>query len=212
MRPLEEIFRSLTQVHVCRADQPLPPLSHGKSWLIAANGIWLRGHNGHLTAIVPVQRVSWRCPACCRSLPSVTWRVLGRLPDGQPRRLPARPLLVDMLAHARQVAITAGGPDRQIEQQYHIVRRGRWLLPIIPQQQAGAGTVSYQMPDVPAGDILLDLHSHGNLPAFFSATDTQDDNGLSVSAVIGSIFDVANDPVPVECLRDTRGGALHGGL
>src|SRR5947209_148750 len=90
MRPLEEIFRPLTQVHVCRAEQPLPPLSHGKTWLIAANGIWLRGHNGHSAAIVPVQRVTLAVPGLRPLASFVWWRVLGSLPGGQPRRLPAR--------------------------------------------------------------------------------------------------------------------------
>ena len=154
----------------------------------------------------PPYRFSREISLClaCGAAPSVCWRVLGNLATGQPRRLPARPLLFDMLAHARHVAIRSGGPDRQIEQQYHIVRRGRWLLPIIPPQQAGAGTVSYQMPEVPAADMLLDLHSHGNLPAFFSATDTEDDNGLSVSAVIGSIFDA-----PTICCRLNVYGTHH---
>jgi PRTRC genetic system protein A len=56
----------------------------------------------------------------------------------------------------------------------------------VPQQKASAARVRYEMPE---GIVLADIHSHHQMPPFFSNTDDRDDTGLSVSCVIGHIYD-----------------------
>lgn len=46
-----------------------------------------------------------------------------------------------------------------------------------------------QRPSLPDDEILiLDIHSHGSIPAFFSGTDNQDDRGeFKIAGVLGNI-------------------------
>ncbi len=36
-------------------------------------------------------------------------------------------------------------------------------------------------------NALLEIHSHGTMPAFFSVTDDKEENGLRIYAVIGNL-------------------------
>lgn len=59
---------------------------------------------------------------------------------------------------------------------------------IIPEQLATAGSVRPVNPYSLAGkDALIELHSHGELPAFFSMTDNADETGFKIYTVIGRI-------------------------
>ena len=55
--------------------------------------------------------------------------------------------------------------------------------------EATAGSIQYKQVDVGADEsLVLDLHSHGALHAFFSATDDIDDSGsVKISGVFGSL-------------------------
>jgi len=71
------------------------------------------------------------------------------------------------------------------ERGYHI---------IIPDQQISAASVRYDWSSVPAGtSIIVDIHSHNNMNAFFSGTDNNDDRAnISFSGVVGKM----NQTVP----------------
>lgn len=60
---------------------------------------------------------------------------------------------------------------------------------------ASPGAISYERPALLEHEsLVLDLHSHGTTPAFFSATDDQDDAGeVKISCVVG---DLAGDKTP----------------
>lgn len=49
--------------------------------------------------------------------------------------------------------------------------------------------------------LVMDMHSHGSIPAFFSSTDDADEKGTRLFGVIGNI-----DTVPRMCLRAGTGG------
>jgi hypothetical protein len=67
------------------------------------------------------------------------------------------------------------------EQGYHV---------IVPPQTVGGASVSYDWSCVPAGtSIVVDIHSHNNMNAFFSGTDDRDDSGnISFSGVVGQML------------------------
>lgn len=67
------------------------------------------------------------------------------------------------------------------EQGYHV---------IVPPQQVGGASVTYDWSAVPPGtSIIVDIHSHNNMNAFFSGTDDRDDGGnISFSGVVGQML------------------------
>lgn len=177
---LSACFASLVRHHVATEACPLPPAQPGITWIWAANGIWKRGVSETLDLLIPVG-MSWHAPGLARMLPHARFRDLfGRLPGAA---------LAPLLQHAQQ-ATDGRTIARPIEQQYFITYRAdRPWKPIrvaVPSQQASAGHVTYQT-GVP-GRILVDVHSHHQMAAYFSGTDDRDDTGLSVSAVIGQIY------------------------
>ena len=171
-------LESLLRHHIATEQQPLPPPGPGIAWIWAANGIFKLGQDAHRRVLVRVGSVP-DVPGLVSLAPGVTWFNLPRLLPGQ--------ILSAMLIHARKAeAPTAfNGFRRPIEAQYHVTLEGARIKVRVPEQTATPGSVVYQMTDAP---VLLDLHSHHAMPAYFSATDDRDDTGLGVSAVIGRIF------------------------
>lgn len=64
------------------------------------------------------------------------------------------------------------------EQGYHL---------LVPKQTVGAASARYEWGDIPEGTIVVvDIHSHADMGAFFSGTDNNDDsNSVRYSGVIG---------------------------
>ncbi|MQA40571.1 PRTRC system protein A [Rugamonas aquatica] len=53
---------------------------------------------------------------------------------------------------------------------------------------AHAGQVAYRLaPLAPQQLVVLDLHSHGHGPAYFSAGDDRDDRGMCLAMVVGDL-------------------------
>lgn len=98
--------------------------------------------------------------------------------------IPAR-WLHSVLYHARQAG-NGRGVLRPVEQMYHFhFLDGGWRVSI-PKQTASAGQVAYR--GGYEGSIVLDLHSHHEMTAYFSDTDNRDEQGLRFYAVIGRIY------------------------
>lgn len=178
MSDLASIFGALVRHHVARADAPLPEARPGIDWIYAANGLFKRGTGPDISLQARICPIDAAVPGLAQLLPytvrwsSWPWRVPGEL-------LPA--LLKDA-----QRAGSDGPISRPIEKQYFFVERDGPRL-VAPRGQVGtAGSLRYTMPA--SGALLIDVHSHHAMRAYFSATDDRDDQGLSVSAVIGTIY------------------------
>lgn len=177
---LQAIFSSLTRYHIATELNPLPPMQAGVTWIWAANGIWKRGVDGTCDILIRVSQVT-TVPGLALLVPHARWL-------GVPDRIPGG-LLTALLDHARRAG-DAQTISRPIEQQYFVTYRAGLPQPFrlaAPTQDARAMQVSYEMPK--QGQRLIDIHSHHSMPAFFSSTDDRDDTGLSISAVVGHIFD-----------------------
>jgi PRTRC genetic system protein A len=145
-------------------------------WIWAANGIFKRGISPTIEALICVSPTA-PVPGLAPLAPYVRWPAASD-------RLPGQ-LLEFLLYDARRAA----GGDRvatPIEKQYFFVERDGVRLVAPRDQDATASRVRYTMPV--SGVPLLDIHSHHALRAYFSPTDDADDQGLSVSAVVGNIF------------------------
>lgn len=82
--------------------------------------------------------------------------------------------------------------NSEVEAMIHILynqERGYHLG--VPPQRISKASVSYDWDYVPAGtSIVVDIHSHNTMGAFFSGTDDRDDrNNISFSGVFGKLKD-----------------------
>jgi PRTRC genetic system protein A len=164
----------MLNLDVCRyltTREPLPPwASTGYDYITAGNGLWKRARNRHCSACLRL------APANVAGLPDLSALITVAGP-----RLPGR-LLWIALDDARRRSWR-----EPVEAMYHVYRHedGRVRL-AYPPQEAGAARSSYQGGSDPA--IILDVHSHVEMGAFFSGTDDRDELGFRFYAVMGRIF------------------------
>lgn len=181
MPDLAALFADAVRHTIARAGQPEQEPRPGIDWIWAANGIFKRASSAELSLQACVNPIDYRVPGLANLLPYVRWAAW-------PRRLPGG-LLGPLLRDAQQAG--AEGADspilRPIEKQYFIVHRDNDVRLVAPRaQEMRPGSVRYTMPA--AGIPLLDIHSHHAMQAYFSPVDDHDDQGLSLSAVIGQIY------------------------
>jgi len=169
MSDLAAIFGNLVAYVTLRAGEPLPPPRPGITWLWAAGGIYKRGVDAHRDILIRVTPSVPPIPGLASIRPHVRFR-------GVPGLLPTH-LLDQVLLHARLMG--------RCEQQYFLAARGEHLEVLLPPQEANASRVAYTLPADTA--LLVDLHSHHTMRAYFSPTDDRDDVGLSISGVLGRL-------------------------
>lgn len=134
-------------------------------YLVGANGLFIRAEDSRMAALIPL------AAAWLPGLAPVLWYANLKLP-----RISAD-WLWSVLASARKVL-----PNERAWQFLWDEVGGRWTCEA-PRQTADPSSVSYA--DFPGA--VVDLHSHGALPAFFSSTDNADEQGLRFYVVIGRV-------------------------
>jgi len=148
---------------------PVVPPGKSYAYFLAGNGVFKLAESAYLRALIPV--AAGRVAGLPRLTPEVALRVA----------LPA-PLWEHVLADARRVAW-----DAPREAMYHVrVSQGAAVVVEAPEQVGTAGHLSYA--GGAGADVILDLHSHCELGAFFSGTDNADEQGFRIYGVIGRIF------------------------
>lgn len=178
MTDLSAIFGGLVRHHVAQAGcQDYLQTRPGIDWLWGANGVFKRGRSELLELQGRACHLDYAVPGLASLIEYVRFLAW-------PHRLPGE-LLAPLLRDAQQAG-SAGPIARPIEKQYFFVERDGIRVVAPRGQDASAVHLRYTMPA--AGTPLLDLHSHHAMRAYFSSTDDRDDQGLSVSAVIGDIF------------------------
>jgi PRTRC genetic system protein A len=194
------MFDDVVTYHVHR-DGPLPPSDAlAYQYVLAVAGVYLRAANGFFDVLLPITR----CPI--RGLSQLQPRFRLKVP-----RLPGR-LLAAVLADARRSRRPDGGLNEAL---YHFRHDGARMRVVKPTQRAGAGSVVGA--ESRAADVLLDLHSHGNMSAFWSRIDDSDEQGFRMYGVVGRL-DTAPEirlrlgvygyrfPLPAGALFDGAGG------
>lgn len=142
---------------------------HTYGYLWAGNGAFKYGENDYLRALLPLAQFR------VAGLPSLTPFV--HLRRGKLPATVLRALFTDARAQAQ---------DRPIEVMYHVRQAADRLMVERPEQDGSAASLRYKGGDAP--DIVMDLHSHCELAAFFSSTDNADEQGFRLYGVIGNIF------------------------
>jgi PRTRC genetic system protein A len=155
------------------------PAGRAYDYILAGNGLFKFASNRLISARLPLY-----------------YHPVARLPPLKaaltvlPERVPAA-ILYAVCRDARQAA-------SQAHERMYLIRlnqHGPWRV-TVPVQTASAASVRYQLaPRVGPGglaeqqDIVCELHSHGHMPAFFSAIDDADELGFRFYAVIGRLQD-----------------------
>ncbi len=161
---------SVATYHVHRRN-PLPLNNAvGYQYVMAAAGLYLRAENRFFDVLAPIARCPIRGLAPLQ--PQFTLKV---------RRLPGW-LLDAVLGDARNARCRNRGLKEALYHFHHDSARVRVLKP--PQRATAASVVAAEGH---TADIILDLHSHGNMRAFWSATDNSDEQGFRVYGVIGRL-------------------------
>lgn len=191
---------NIVTYHVHRNISLPPNNALAYQYVLAAGGIYLRAANRFFDVLLPLGRSPIRGLASLQ--PHFRLKVL---------RLPGR-LLAAVLHDARRVRGTNGGLREAL---YHFHHDGVRMRVLKPPQRATATSVVGAEGN--ASDVILDLHSHGNMSAFWSGTDNGDEQGFRVYGVLGRL-DTAPEirlrlgvygywfPLPLHVLFDGPGG------
>lgn len=165
------MFSNLVTYHL-HNQISLPPINAlGYQYILAANGVFVRAETNYFKSVLPIS------PCTVRGL-----KPLKPMFQLSMNKLPGR-LLDKILFDARSTPRTENKLNESLYQ-FHLndcnvqVKR--------PFQQATTSSVVSLERDSPT--IFCDLHSHGDLPAFWSATDNGDEQGARLYAVIGNII------------------------
>lgn len=137
-------------------------------YVVAANGLFVRAKRKGLSAMVCVQTFTHQVAGLYPALPYLD---ITPAPEW---------ILVNILKHSLAAA--------PLEKLF-------WLLPIgyawgiyTPEQVVSSGSVRPLDPYHPRStEALVEIHSHHDMPAYFSTMDNQDETGFKVYAVIGDI-------------------------
>ena len=148
-------------------------------YILAGNGVFIRAETRFFEARIPVT------PCQVRGLAMLKPYFRLKVP-----RIPAN-LLVTILPDACRARRPDGGLNEAFYQFHH---QGKTVQVKKPDQRVTGISVlaSVSCED----DIICDLHTHGNMPAFWSATDDKDEQGAQLYAVVGKL-----DTVPEIRLR-----------
>ncbi len=173
------MFNNLVTYHVHKC-VPLPANDAlAYQYILAGNGVFIRAETRFFEVILPI------APCSIRGLEPLPHHFHLKIP-----RIPVR-LLDTVLIDARRARRSDGDLNEVLYQFHH---HGQTVQVQKPAQHATAVTVLAAGVADPA--IICDLHSHGNMSAFFSRTDDADEQAAKVYAVIGKL-----DTVPEIRLR-----------
>ena len=180
MGPTELCSMTLVNYLIVR-DDALPPIQPGVvyEYVLAANGVFVRGRRDGLEATIPIAH--FRDENNVRGLAAVEPSVCLLYP-----RVPAR-LLDAMLIRARQ---SRDDEHNLIEILFYLTfdaDAARWHMVAPPQEQGYARVIPLDRHSVDAAHALVHAHSHHNLEPAFSRADDVEDTGFRISAVLGHL-------------------------
>jgi PRTRC genetic system protein A len=151
-----------------RYSQPLhkPGKDHLYTYITAANGLFIYAKRQGLEVLLPLE--TFREP------------IRGIEPLEPMLRLPWRvpfALLNRMVSLSRRAM-----PNEAL---FYLDYTFGWKLRI-PGQMAGRSMVKPE-DDYPEDAVLIEIHSHNSMDAFFSETDNRDETGFRIYGVLGKI-------------------------
>jgi PRTRC genetic system protein A len=143
----------------------------GYDYVMAGNGVWVEAENDFFRARVQ----------------AVPVKVRG-LADLEPQLFLRNKIPIDCFDKVN--LIIRNNADRQIyEEQFFVITWNKekehfdtWY----PPQRQAASKVKYDTTGIDY-PIIVELHTHGTMPAFFSPKDNKDETGMHIYGVIGRL-------------------------
>ena len=169
-------MKNLVTYHLHRMAALPPSDALFYQYVIAQNGVFVRAENDFVSACIPVTRLK-EATASIRGLQPASNRVQLKIP-----RIPLT--LLETVSANAQVSAENGHLDETLS--YVVWSNGRYRLIKPADQQATPNSVVSEMVE-PAETIVMDIHSHGAAPPYFSPTDDRDETRLRFYGVIGSL-------------------------
>ena len=173
------MYPNLVTYHVHNSGTLPPNDALAYQYILAENGVFIRTETHFFETILAISFCT------VRGLTALQPHFRLKLP-----RIPAH-LLDSILADARHVRRPDGGLNEVLYQFQH---QGQSIQVKKPNQQTTATSVKAMTRD--NSTILCELHSHGNIQAYFSQTDNADEQAAKLYAVVGRL-----DSVPEMRLR-----------
>jgi PRTRC genetic system protein A len=132
------------------------------NYILAANGLFIEAENAIIAARVPVTECEVRGLAPMETKITLTY---GSIPQ----------CFFDLALDT-----FLADPDKE---HYVAVTGSAGYHFYVPVQDNNGGTVVYEVGE----SVVLDLHSHGHIGAFFSYQDNTDEKGLKLYGVVGKL-------------------------
>ena len=161
-----------TPVVVAPSRSPLPELAVGGArYLVTNDGLKIEARSNVLRAVMALSR-GLRLP-------------YGEVADTIELRF--GPIPTALLKEASEAAISVS-PNEWAGWIYWDRSQMRYRLWDAkgPRVSASPGSIRYELPSVDPLDVVFDLHSHGEGPAFFSGVDDEDDSRSGAGLEKGS--------------------------
>ena len=172
--PRDEALQRACPVLAAPSFGVLPAMENGQRVIVASNGVFLQVKRDWLDCVEHLGGIDAAMPLPYGKItPSVRF-TFGTIPIA---------LLDAFIATDR-----AGLPNEIAGGLIYSAQRGTLRLAIYEPLHSFAHGIEYRMPLLARDEsIAVDLHTHGLLPAFWSATDDEDDRSVKVSGVFGNL-------------------------
>lgn len=171
LNAIDSTLQAVTPTVMVPRFEPFRPMQEsGHRFLAAMDGLWLEMKRPWLYAVLPVARQE-------RVAMPYGWLKAGiSLSCG---RIPSKIVsaFINEAMCTPDTEIAGGGIWNE--------NSGEWRYERFVTVEASGGHVSYLRPRLQEGEhLVLDMHSHGGHPAFFSRTDDADDKGETKFAMV----------------------------
>ena len=162
--------------HLLMEQPTLPPMPWPYGYVVAANGVFVWAKRQGLEALIPVTYVPIR----------------GLYPVEPYVRLSYPPVDVGLVSEMLRLSTEARTlSEDPLEMLFYLTYDSQcgWLLTIPVQEQHAMRVIPVinELDHAHYANTLLEIHSHHQMAAFFSATDTADEQGFRLYGVVGCL-------------------------
>ena len=166
--------RSFPTVMVPRREPVEPMESAGERFLMAENGVFLEISRPWISLVRRVAEIAQQIAIPYGRAKEYTELACGRVPEE---------LIGEFVAMAR-----AAYPNETGAWVVWATTTGHFRLAPMVVLSHTSGSLNYERPELGPDEVLIvDCHSHGKYPAFFSETDNEDDkHDIKFSLVVGN--------------------------
>ena len=152
----------------------LPAMENGQRVIVASNGVFVQVKRDWLDCVERLSGIDAAMPLPYGQITPIVRFTFGTIPIA----------LLDAFIAAGRAAL----PNEIAGGLIYSPQRTTLRLAIYEPLHSTAHGIEYRMPPLARDEsIAVDLHTHGVLPAFWSATDDLDDRSVKVAGVFGNM-------------------------